>query len=139
MLSRNIKLEKPKKDFAKYFFVAFIIQVIPVLVEYPFTDFLFELPTLLNVIGAITAGFSFYFYLFNKDKLALKAIPILIGVSLIAHTMVYAFIISDPIFWGYFIDWSINSLSFFIGGLIIYAWTAFLFWVYGKVKKWLQK
>ena len=132
MLSRKTKLEKPKKDFAKYLFVAFVIQVISVLVEYSFTDFLFDLLTTLNVIGATTAGFSFYFYLFNKNKLALRAIPLLIGISLVAHTIVYAFIISDPTFWGYFIDWSINIIAFFIGGLIIYAWTAFLFWIYRK-------
>jgi len=139
LLPKKTKLEKSKKDFVKYLFVAFVIQAIPGLAEYSFTNFLFDLLTILNVTGAITAGFSFYFYLFNKDKLALKTIPVLIGISLVAHTIVYAFIISDPILWGYFIDWSISIMAFFIGGLTTYALTAFLFWVYGKVKNWLNK
>ena len=72
MLPKKTKLEKSKKDFVKYLFVAFVIQAIPGLAEYSFTNFLFDLLTILNVTGAITAGVFFFFFFFFKKKIILK-------------------------------------------------------------------
>jgi len=128
-----------KKDFVKYFFVAIVLVIISIRNQFSLTYSLFENLAVIEVTSAVLAGFSFYFYLFNKDKLALKIFPVLIGISLAINSFTYALTITEPTFVGYFTTWIWSILGFFIGGIVIYAYTFVIFWIYKKVKKLLER
>ncbi|HLC77652.1 MAG TPA: hypothetical protein VJH92_00845 [Candidatus Nanoarchaeia archaeon] len=131
-----MKNKKIEKDFMNYFFVGLVIDIFW---SMPKLSGFSEIDTLLILISTASiamAGFSFYFYVFNKDETAKKVYKILIGVAVIFILFAEIFFIglTSSIYLRLLLELGLYLIGFFLSGIVIYLLTLFVFWAIRKIK-----
>jgi len=136
-----------KKDFFGYFIAGLFIQLLSNLITISgllVGNSLLTTLIIMDTASMAMAGFSFYFYLFHKDKKALNLMILLIifsiAVYLLESFLISVLKLSSTItssfsILEFFKGVLMSILGFFIEGIIIYLMVRFIFWVYRKIKK----
>jgi hypothetical protein len=114
--------------------IAGIFQAWAAWYRFGYSTNVLDILVIIDTTAMILAAVSFYYYLFYKESRAIEFGRIMVGVSLIAITLIYLLFVSDDTIFGYFGSIVRGIVNALIAGLFVYCLTFAVVWIGVKVK-----